>query len=211
MVREALKRLEQVGLVRIAQGGTTRVLDFQRHAGLDLLAVMAEHTSDGNQVAAYLLSILEMRAAIGVDVARLCALRADATVRGALVAIAAEMRSATRDDQLFELEVQFWERMHDGADNLAYRLAFNSLLKGAYAMGPLAREWSIDEIKRSDYRAPLAAAIAAGDAVKAEAMTRDVMCTPVEAFRQNVDGHAGLQVVAPAPKAATTSKIRSGR
>jgi GntR family transcriptional repressor for pyruvate dehydrogenase complex len=202
-----LKRLEQVGLVRIAQGGTTRVLDFRQHAGLDLLAVMAEHASDGDQIAAYLLSILEMRAAIGVDVARLCALRADLTVRGNLVATAAEMKAATRDDQLFELEVRFWERRHDGADNLAYRLAFNSLLKGAHAMGPLARQWSIDEIKRSDYRGPLTAAIAAGDATKAEAMTRDAMRAPVEAFGHGI-GAAVLPVL---PAVPATSRTHSSR
>src|SRR5436309_9846597 len=43
VVREALKRLEQVGLIRISQGGATKVLDFRRTGGLDLLAVVAEH------------------------------------------------------------------------------------------------------------------------------------------------------------------------
>ena len=43
VVREAVKRLEQIGLVRVVQGGRTKVLDFRRTAGLDLLAVVAEH------------------------------------------------------------------------------------------------------------------------------------------------------------------------
>jgi GntR family transcriptional repressor for pyruvate dehydrogenase complex len=206
VVREALKRLEQVGLVRIAQGGSTRVLDFKRHAGLDLLAVMAEHASDGEQVAAYLLSILEMRAAIGVDVARLCAIRADVSVRAALVEIAAEMKATASEDRVFELEVQFWERLHEGADNLAYRLAYNSLLKGAYAMGTLAQQWSIDEIKRSEYRVPLAAAIAAGDAASAEAMTRAAMRAPVEAFGEDVGDAAPPEAVAPRPPRGTRQR-----
>jgi GntR family transcriptional regulator, transcriptional repressor for pyruvate dehydrogenase complex len=207
VVREALKRLEQVGLVRIAQGGTTRILDFKRHAGLDLLAVMAEHAAGGEQVEEYLLSILEMRAAIGVDVARLCALRAGSSVRDALIAIAAEMKTTTRDDRLFELEVQFWERLHDGADNLAYRLAYNSLVKGAYAMGPFARQWSIDEIKSSDYRIPLAAAIAAGDAAKAEEMTRQAMRPPVEAFAQAI----GAPENSPAPPPLSSQSTKSAK
>jgi GntR family transcriptional repressor for pyruvate dehydrogenase complex len=41
VVREALKRLEQLGLIRISQGGGTKVLDFRRHAGLDVLTLMA--------------------------------------------------------------------------------------------------------------------------------------------------------------------------
>ena len=36
-MREALKRLQQSGLVRISQGGATRVRDWRRHGGLDLL------------------------------------------------------------------------------------------------------------------------------------------------------------------------------
>src|SRR5512138_3900841 len=39
-VREGLKRLEQAGLVAIHQGGATRVLDYRRTAGLELLGTM---------------------------------------------------------------------------------------------------------------------------------------------------------------------------
>ena len=35
-VREAVKRLEQVRLVRVAQSTDTRVADWRRHAGLDV-------------------------------------------------------------------------------------------------------------------------------------------------------------------------------
>ena len=37
-VREALKRVQQAGLVRISHGGKTRVLDWRTHAGLDVLS-----------------------------------------------------------------------------------------------------------------------------------------------------------------------------
>src|SRR3712207_9070024 len=36
-VREALKRLQQAGLVAISQGGATRGRDWRRHGGLQLL------------------------------------------------------------------------------------------------------------------------------------------------------------------------------
>jgi hypothetical protein len=64
-------------------------------------------------------------------------------------------------------------------------------------MGTLALGWSIDEIKRSEYRVPLAAAIAAGDAASAEAMTRAAMRAPVDAFGDNVGDAAAPQAVAP--------------
>ncbi len=181
VVREALKRLEQVGLVAISRGGGAEVTDFKRRAGLDLLAMMAEH-AHGGEVDKYIISVLQMRALIGADVVRLCALRASQAVREDLVGLAKSMRSAPSDEALFDLEVRFWERLLDGADNIAYRLAFNSLLKGAYVMGSLAQEWSLGEIRGSDFRGPLAAAIAKGDAASAEAMTKALMGAAIDAL-----------------------------
>jgi GntR family transcriptional repressor for pyruvate dehydrogenase complex len=185
VVREALKRLEQLGLISTSRAGGAEVSDFKRRAGLEVLAMMAEH-AHGEEITKYLLSVLEMRALIGADVVRLCAQRASSEVREALVQIAASMRSATTDEALFDLEVRFWERLLQGADNIAYRLAFNSLLKGAYATGSLATQWSLSEIRDSDFRGPLAAAIAAGKADQAEAMTRTLMRRAIEALSEAV-------------------------
>jgi DNA-binding FadR family transcriptional regulator len=186
-VREALKRLEQIGLLRISQGGETKVLDFKRHAGLDLLALMAEHARGGKEVASVWLAVLEMRAAIAADVARLCTLRATENDKKELIAIAADMRHASlRHDsatqRLFQLEVHFWERAVQGADNLAYQLAFNSLIKGSYALGHLAEEWSANELRSNDFRTAIAEAIASGDAARAEAETRSAMQRAVGVF-----------------------------
>src|SRR4051812_1402341 len=41
-IREALKRLQQAGLVSISQGGATRVRDWRRHGGLELLLDLDE-------------------------------------------------------------------------------------------------------------------------------------------------------------------------
>ena len=40
-IREALKRLQQGGLVSISQGGATRVRDWRHHGGLELLLDVA--------------------------------------------------------------------------------------------------------------------------------------------------------------------------
>jgi DNA-binding FadR family transcriptional regulator len=195
VVREALKRLEQMGLVAISRAGGTEVADFKRRAGLEVLAMMAEHAHGGEQVDRYLLSVLEMRALIGADVVRLCAERASTDVRRSLVELAASMRTASSDEALFELEVRFWERLHDGADNIAYRLAFNSLVKGAYAARPLAMQWSLAEVRDSDFRGPLSAAIAAGNAEEAEAMIRTLMRRPIDALvgaRQDLKGRSSV-------------------
>ena len=72
-MREALKRLQQAGLVAISQGGATRVRDWRHHGGLELL-LEGEVPESLNAARA----AMEMRACIGADAARRCAQRADA-------------------------------------------------------------------------------------------------------------------------------------
>jgi GntR family transcriptional repressor for pyruvate dehydrogenase complex len=202
VVREALQRLEQLGLLSISREGGAKVLDFRRSAGLDLLAVMAEHAQGGREFAEYWRSVLEMRAATGADVVRLCTLNAGSEVRRDLVAIATEMDEASDSQRLFALEVRFWERILDGADNIAYRLAFNSLLKGVLVMGQAGLEWSIEEIRQSS-RVSLATAIASGDAAKAEADTRKMLRQTAEGFA----ARAGL--TEPVVKAKRAAAVKS--
>ena len=94
VVREAVKRLEQVGLVKVDQGGRTKVLDFRRSAGLDLLAILAAHPEPRDALLPLLGAALEMRAGIGVDVARLCAKRAGHELRAELPEIAEQLARA---------------------------------------------------------------------------------------------------------------------
>lgn len=127
-VREGLKRLQQAGLVRIAQGGATRVQDWRSTAGLEVMLDLVEH---GDEPPAELMrSVLEMRASIGVDAARRCAERADPAARDAIAELAdavAERVEAGRSPQIAEPFISLWERIVDGSGNLAYRLGLNSL------------------------------------------------------------------------------------
>ncbi len=112
VVREALKRLEQIGLVKTAQGGRTRVLDFRRTAGLDLLAVIAEHAQAFEGM---LEAAMQMRAVIGLDVARLAAQNASLAIRRELPLLADELASIGRGPELLPLDQRFWRLMLDGA------------------------------------------------------------------------------------------------
>src|SRR5690349_24616687 len=69
-VREALRRLQQLGLVKVSQGGATRVLDWRVHAGLDL----AMSSGDVLPVGTLVRDMMEMRGCVGADSARVCAL-----------------------------------------------------------------------------------------------------------------------------------------
>jgi GntR family transcriptional repressor for pyruvate dehydrogenase complex len=182
VVREALGRLEQLGLVSVVQGGGTKVLDFRHTAGLDLLAVLAEHADAGEGILAPLGAALEMRAGIGVDVARLCARRATPDVRDALVQTGERLAAVATGQELLALDRRFWQQVVDGAGNFAYQLAFNSLMRGVQAAPELSVSWLEHELAHSDYRRPIAAAIAAGDPQAAADATRTALEPAIEAI-----------------------------
>jgi GntR family transcriptional regulator, transcriptional repressor for pyruvate dehydrogenase complex len=177
VVREAIKRLEQVGLVRVSQGGRTSVLDYRRTAGLDLLAIVAENAEPVEDLAPVLASALEMRAGIAADLARLCAERAPLALGSELREIAARLASGPAGEELLELDQRFWQRVVDGAGNLAYQLAFNSLIRAVHAQRELSLPLLAAELRRSGHRIPIAEAIAAGDPAGAEAAARAALIT----------------------------------
>lgn len=125
-VREALKRVQQVGLVRIAQGGKTRALDWRQHAGLDVLSALA---AAGTIPAATVLhDIAVMRRSIAVDAARLCARNATGEQVDAITSLAASYADV-------ETDLAFWTAVIEGSGNLAYRLALNTLVRAFTDLG----------------------------------------------------------------------------
>jgi DNA-binding FadR family transcriptional regulator len=123
-----------------------------------------------------------MRAGIGADLSRLCAERAGGDLRDDLVAIAEQLASVRRGPDLLPVDQRFWQRILDGADNLAYQLAFNSLIRAVHAIPDVSLPWLEQELARGDYRRPIAAAIAAGDAEAAERVTRLALAPALEPF-----------------------------
>ena len=168
-VREALKRLQQSGLIRISHGAATRVRDWRRHGGLELLLELDE-LPPGLGIER---SIMEMRASVGADAARRCASRATAVVRAELGA-RAEMLAAERDrDARNAIYEAFWDLIIDGADNLAYRLALNTLVAGRQVRVDAARVAA--ELDDPAAIRALAAAIAANDPDGAHACARELL------------------------------------
>ena len=155
-VREALKRLQQSGLIRISHGGATKVRDW-RAARRARAAAGARRAARGAGIER---AVMEMRASVGADAARRAATRATAVQRAELEA-RAEMLAAEHDlDVRNTLYEAFWDLIIDAADNLAYRLALNTLQAG--------RQVSVDarrvaaELNDPQAIRALAAAIASG-------------------------------------------------
>jgi GntR family transcriptional regulator, transcriptional repressor for pyruvate dehydrogenase complex len=168
-VREALKRLQQSGLIRISQGGATKVRDWRRHGGLELLLELDELPAGLGIERA----VMEMRASVGADAARRAAARADAVQRAELEA-RAEMLAAEQDlearNTLYEA---FWDLIIDAADNLAYRLALNTLQAGRQMRVDAPRVAA--ELNDAHAVRDLAAAIASGDETRARARAQELL------------------------------------
>jgi len=178
-VREALKRLEQAGLVRITHGGATRVLDWRDTGGLEvLLDLMGGSTVPTPEM---VRSVLEMRASIGVDAARHCAVRATPEQRGQVRELAEQSAAQLGvNDEMLDLSfAAMWHVIVTGSGNIAYRLALNSLLKAMLAYGDNA-----SQIRPTDPEAirALGDAIARGDEAASVEVARRMLEADVHAF-----------------------------
>ncbi|MEU1753321.1 GntR family transcriptional regulator [Micromonospora matsumotoense] len=172
-VREALRRLQQLGLLRVSQGGVTRVLDWRVHAGLDL-ALSLVQSGDVLPVEHLVRDMLEMRACVGVDAARRCAVRAGGAV-GRVVVDTVERFAALAPDlaAMAEANIALWRHIVTGSGNTAYLLSFNSLVAGALAVGEVPPQRRAAELLDVAGHRRLAAAIAdgRGDDAATEAQT----------------------------------------
>ena len=173
-VREALKRLQQAGLVAISQGGPTRVHDWERTGGLEVLLDLVD-PSDGPVPEHLLRGIVEMRASIGVDAARRCAQRGSADVRADVAARAAACapRLAAGEDVLDDYAA-LWELVVVGAQNLAYRLSLNSLVL-ALATHPELLALTVPSPDDAPLLVALGRAVGDGDAEGASAAARGLL------------------------------------
>src|SRR4051794_13978288 len=169
-LREALKRLQQAGLVTISQGGATRVRDWRRHGGLDLLLALGAD-GDAPPELGLARATLEMRASVGADAARLCARRAGAAARAELVARAEALAATADADERTATYDLLWDRIVEGSGNLAYRLAPHPPVAGPPARQLAARLVGA-EVRDEEAVRALVAAIAAGDEARAHERAR---------------------------------------
>jgi GntR family transcriptional regulator, transcriptional repressor for pyruvate dehydrogenase complex len=172
-VREALKRLQQAGLVSISQGGATRVRDWRHHGGLELLLDVAAE-GDAPDALHAPRAAMEMRACIGADAARRCAERGSAALRAQLLA-RAEQLAAVEDLAARNAHYEvLWDLIVDGADNIAYRLALTTLV-ARQRIASVKADAVASELADTDAIRALAGAIADGAAGLAHGRARDLL------------------------------------
>lgn len=175
-LREALKRLEQLGLVQVRQGGATKVLDYQTEGGLELLPALLIGPEPKARRAA-VRGLFEMRSAIGPDVARLAAERRSDADCDVLEGIVERMASDTDRSPmaLQRLSMSLWEALAQASDNVAYRCTYNSLRKAWGPVQDVAAMALLDEIGDLTRYQKLARAIRQQQPERAAKVARELL------------------------------------
>jgi len=195
-VREALRRLEQSRLVSVRHGGTSQVLDYRASAGLDLLADLIISPS-GQFDPRVVGAIIEMRSALAPDIARRAAERGGADDAEALAAVTARMTARAGDlAALQDLAVEFWSQLVDAADNLAYRLAYNSMRATYDQCRELLTQVLAEELGDVERYRAIAAAVQAHDAERAAQLGRELVERGEHAVKHALAQLAPLQEAA---------------
>ena len=188
-VREGLKQLAQAGLIRTRHGGGSEVLDFRRHASLDLLGSLLFR--DGRLVPKVARDVLEMRAALAPEIARRCAERRPDEIARRCVEHAEAMARTDDLHALQDLALAFWDDVVAGAGNVAYELAFNTLRttydKFRRALAPAMA----GELRDRAGHAALAHAITERDASAARRAAESVLARSAEGFDRVLSALAG--------------------
>jgi len=135
-LREALRRLQQLRLISVRQGGATTVLDYREHGGLELLVSLVAGPNGGLRPRA-IRSFVEMRAALAPDIAGLAARRRSTEQVGALREALETLRECSELSARHAAHLQLWSVGVDASSNVAYRLMFNTLRRALDAVGPV--------------------------------------------------------------------------
>lgn len=171
-VREALKRLQQAGLVAIRQGGNSQVLDYENEGGLELLPKLLVN-KDGGLNTAVVRSILAMRSALAPDIAAAAAQKGGLRLADELDALLAQMRNESRQlPRLQALALEFWKKLVERGGNIAFRLAFNSMTKTYSQVSAALTPVLEPEFRDLDNLSVIAMAVRAGDPDGARAAGR---------------------------------------
>src|SRR4051794_15074961 len=125
-LREAIKALEHMGLVKTRQGDGTRVLDFMQTAGLELISHLIP--GDGTPNLPVMADVLDFRRWFGRESARLAAERATEEDVRALEAVAQRADQDGVDPaELLRIDFEFYVALTAAAKNAVMKLLINTM------------------------------------------------------------------------------------
>jgi len=162
-LREAIKALEHMGLVKTRQGDGTRVLDFMQTAGLELISHLIP--GDGTPNLTVLGDVLDFRRWFGREAARLCAERATDEDWKVLEAIADKAGDPNVDvGELLKLDFEFYVAMTHATKNAVLRLLINTMRPAVLNYAPFFAQFNAAPATVRKHQRELIKAIQAKDA-----------------------------------------------
>jgi GntR family transcriptional regulator, transcriptional repressor for pyruvate dehydrogenase complex len=165
-LREALKRLEQMGLVESRQGDAMRVRDWREHGGLDVIAHLL--LQGGGLDPTVLADVLEARGLMLRELAALAAARRDAAAGARLGELAEALAEAPDDAAAQRIDFAFFTELAQAAGNLVFVLIMNSI-RSLYFAHARRLPVTADHGELAPLYRRAAAAVAEGDAESARA------------------------------------------
>jgi DNA-binding FadR family transcriptional regulator len=127
-LREALKKLQHLGLIRIRQGDGTRVLNFLSTANVDLIKYLFQESPIDRQ--RLLSDLMEVRTHTCVLIVKLAASRAPRRSLEKLRERVREMRDEAEGmdvDRAIMFDFEYWEELAQLGENLVLTLMLNTV------------------------------------------------------------------------------------
>jgi DNA-binding FadR family transcriptional regulator len=173
-LREALKKLEHLGLVRIRQGDGTRVQNFMETGGIELVQHLLPL---GGGKPELIRDLLEFRRIFGRELARLAAARSakDKEGLGKLRAVADKADRTTAPADLFDLDFDFYVAIAAMSGNQVMLLLINTVRDGVRGFLPLLANLAAPQDSVRKHHRELIAAIERGDFAAAGKIADDYL------------------------------------
>jgi len=161
-LREALKKLEHLGLVRIRQGDGTRVQNYMETAGIELIAHLVPMAGSDPTI---IRDVLEFRQVFGREVARMAATRIEGTALGPLREIAAKAAGPDiSPSDAFQLDFDFYIALTTATNNRVMGLLINTVRDAVKSHMPLLENLMDSPAVAAAHHEELITALEKGDA-----------------------------------------------
>jgi len=173
-LREALKKLEHLGLVRIRQGDGTRVQNFMKTGGIELVQHLLPLGGPKHQL---IHDLLEFRRIIGREIARLAANRSanDRAATARLRALADQADATQNATDLFALDFEFYIALAAMCGNQVMLLLLNTVRDAVRGFTPLVANLAGPHDQVRKHHRDLIAALECGDVVAAGTIADDYL------------------------------------
>jgi GntR family transcriptional repressor for pyruvate dehydrogenase complex len=190
-LREALKKLEHLGLVRIRQGDGTRVQNFMETGGIELVQHLLPLGGGRPEL---IRDLLEFRRVFGRELARFAAARSSKDKDGLtkLRALADKADHTAGAADLFDLDFDFYVALASMSGNQVMLLLINTVRDGVRNFMPLLANLAAPTDTVRKHHRELIAAIERADVVAAGKIADDYLRMGAE-MAARVGGRPELQ------------------